>query len=255
MSILILLAHQDDELGILPIVHNLLANNHTINIIFLTDGAAKSQDSLIRNKESIAVLNRFGIKSNHIHFFADFYQILDKHLVENLHSTQQYLMQYLKDYDITPDMVISHAWEGGHPDHDAGHLLALSVAKEFEILHNCYQFYFYNNQSWSMMGPVRLFHPLRQTLDYVTKFGVMNGIRYFNSYWLYKTQRFSMLWMVPALFSQYVIKRKCSMYLTDIRDIQLVPHKGILRYERNAFYSQHEFFVHARGFINDLSGI
>lgn len=253
MNILILLAHQDDELGLLPIIHDLYSKNHTINIIFLTNGAAKHRDPFIRNQESITVLNKFGIKLQNIHFFGSNYRILDKHLVENLYYTRQRLLQYLNDYNINPHMVICQAWEGGHPDHDAGHLLALSIAKKFNILHNCYQFYFYNSQSWSIVGKIKLFNPLRCTLTPKTKhFSSMNGIRYFNSYWLYKSQRFAILWMLPAIFIEYIVKRRCTIYQVDIKNIQVAPHEGILRYEKNNFYSKHDFFMYAKSFINEL---
>ena len=125
---LILAAHQDDEtigasvpLWLFP----------RAAVVYVTDGApretslrtafhAESREGYghIRREETIRALAHVGVPPERIYWLG----CIDQEAVNNIPSLVNKLVDIL--LDLSPDVMITHAYEGGHPDHDAVSLIA-----------------------------------------------------------------------------------------------------------------------------------
>jgi LmbE family N-acetylglucosaminyl deacetylase len=119
---LIVAAHPDDEvIGAAA----LLSRLHCVDVLYVTDGAPRNgrfpgftnrlEYAATRRRESAAVLEILGNKST-----GRWLGIPDQEVTTLIADFAQQLVDILVNYHI----VVTHAYEGGHPDHDA---TALSV--------------------------------------------------------------------------------------------------------------------------------
>jgi LmbE family N-acetylglucosaminyl deacetylase len=119
---LIVAAHPDDEvIGAAA----LLSRLHCVDVLYVTDGAPRNgrfpgftnrlEYAATRRRESAAVLEILGNKST-----GRWLGIPDQEVTTLIADFAQQLVEILVNYQI----VVTHAYEGGHPDHDA---TALSV--------------------------------------------------------------------------------------------------------------------------------
>src|SRR5882724_6645887 len=120
MRILFVFAHQDDEIAAAPRIRRAVAAGDEIACAFLTDG----KNPIIRDEESRRALVSLGVTD--IAFIGSENQIADGTLVENLDRS----LMLLSARADRADEVWTLAWEGGHQDHDAAHLVALAFARQ-----------------------------------------------------------------------------------------------------------------------------
>jgi LmbE family N-acetylglucosaminyl deacetylase len=126
--VLLLAAHPDDEtigasafLGRLP----------NTTVVYLTDGAPRDRQlwsaggnhtreeyARIRRKEAETALRLLGILPGRIQYLG----AIDQESVFQLHDLTEALLDLL--YKQQPDILITHSYEGGHPDHDSAALVA-----------------------------------------------------------------------------------------------------------------------------------
>jgi LmbE family N-acetylglucosaminyl deacetylase len=99
-------------------------------IIFLTDGAprdvalrspdatgSRSEYMHLRSKEAAAALQIAGVGWNRVNWCG----IVDQEAIFEVMPQALHLARVLRE--IRPDVVITHPYEGGHPDHDAAALI------------------------------------------------------------------------------------------------------------------------------------
>ena len=127
MTTVFLFAHQDDELGVFHEIAEARSRGEVVYCIYLTNGAWGGADSEQRNNESRTVLRKLKVSEDHIMFLGSEFGIEDSRLVEQLEMTWNLLLDRIGELGPI-DRVVMHAWEGGHPDHDAGYLLGLALA-------------------------------------------------------------------------------------------------------------------------------
>ncbi len=138
---LLLLPHYDDECA----AAGLLQRLRDVTVLFLTNSApmdpffwgsygSPELYSSIRRQESRQGLALAGVSrvmeiGEYLRGQSPHDQQLHQHLPSVLAACRQIVRS------LGPDTVLSPAYEGGHPDHDAGSFLASRLAKQFAVAH------------------------------------------------------------------------------------------------------------------------
>jgi LmbE family N-acetylglucosaminyl deacetylase len=175
LTTLFLFAHQDDEIGAYHAIRETITAGNRAVCAYLTDGGLSGSPHC-RNAEATAALLELGVAAGDIHFIGETVAVGDGQLVEKLEVALDALRALANKFAI--DEVVMHAWEGGHHDHDAVHLVGLALASELCVLSASFQFPLYRPPSgrWVLRfartlganGPVkRLPIPPRQRLRYL----------------------------------------------------------------------------------------
>lgn len=134
-----LLAHPDDEFAIFPWLSSAVREGREVLCVWLTDGGWGGQSTARRRRESVAVLTGLGLDPSSLHFLGEECGIADGSLYLNLDSAFEALKEVVGDSG--PSELLMPAWEGGHHDHDALHLLGLRLSGDFKTSPRQYSLY------------------------------------------------------------------------------------------------------------------
>lgn len=124
----LLVAHPDDEtIGASACLWRL----RHCTVVFLTDGAprdpalrspratgSRARYARMRHDEAIAAMSLAGVTPDRILFLGG----VDQEAIHEIAILAERFASLL--LEIQPDIIITHAYEGGHPDHDAAALIA-----------------------------------------------------------------------------------------------------------------------------------
>lgn len=243
-----LFAHQDDEFGVFAEIERCVSQGDRVTAIYLTSGEASGNGSPERNAESREVLYRLGVEPEEIYFIGEQLHVPDGKLVEHLSVVLTGLLA-LGERIGRGDALYLLAWEGGHQDHDAAHLVGLALAKVWECQQSCWQFTLYTGAS--LPGPCfRLFAPLlanglihRQAISWQQR------LRFIRYCFLYPSQRKTWIGLFPFFLCHQLVWGTQILQLCSPKRVCQPPHPGRLLYERRGFYNQNEFFRQAQPFI------
>lgn len=228
-------AHQDDELAAASRIRLARASGDEVTCVYLTDGAIRVA-SEIRDAESRRVLQSLGVGD--VRFLGSRERIPDGALPEHMDRALELLDREIGH----ADEVVTLAWEGGHQDHDAAHLVAAVFAARRGV--RCVEMPLYNGDG--VPGPFfRVQHPIgdgwrARRIPLREKLANAFLARH------YRSQRSTWLALLPlALLAP-------SRELT--RDVDLgraaaPPHRGALLYERRFRYPWPRFESFARPFL------
>lgn len=246
---LIILAHQDDEIAIYPQIKRLIEHKHRVWVAYLTTGTLDASHSVERTGESIKNLLALGVNECQIRFLGDDYAIADKTLCRNLELAADGLLQLAKRIGVLSD-IYTLAWEGGHPDHDAAHLVGVFLAQQLQLLDNCYQFSLYNGADLAWFRRVRLFYPLREN-GRIQSYRISWHMRYVGLKLTlgYNSQKKVLVWLFPLLLYHYVFDGRQHLQGVSLKRLLQKPHELHLRYEQNKFYSYLQFRHEVDGFV------
>jgi len=136
LRIAVLAAHPDDEtIG----ASALLAHAKHPLVIFLTDGAPRDQKlwspdfhgergeyADVRRREAVAALSHAGIGAEQLCWLG----AIDQEAIFVVHDLVEGLSELLAQH--RPDVLITHPYEGGHPDHDTAALVAWLAGAQFD---------------------------------------------------------------------------------------------------------------------------
>jgi len=128
LQVAVLAAHPDDEtIG----ASALLARFPAAHIIYLTDGAPRNQHlwpptmqgsredyAELRRREAVNALAHAGISDEQIFWLGG----VDQEAIFEARALAASLAEFLRQHRL--NLVITHSYEGGHPDHDAAALVA-----------------------------------------------------------------------------------------------------------------------------------
>jgi len=128
LQIAVLAAHPDDEtIG----ASSWLARFPSTTVLYLTDGAprdsklwspefrgARAEYASLRRAEAGRALHIAGVSPRHIHWLG----AVDQEAILSAGDLARSLAELLTRLE--PDILITHPYEGGHPDHDTGSLIA-----------------------------------------------------------------------------------------------------------------------------------
>jgi len=130
---LVIVAHPDDEsVGAGALIQRM----HEVAVVFCTDGGPRDryfwssygtrQDYVrVRHQEAELAAKIGGVKK--LNFFSIPDQELHKYLLDALTQLEQLVGEF------RPDAILTHAYEGGHPDHDCCAFLSHILAAQYQL--------------------------------------------------------------------------------------------------------------------------
>ena len=233
-------AHQDDEYGLLPVIEELAFGGGMAVCLYLTNGASAGVSSQRRNEESLAVLGRMGVTTEDVHFVGERQDIADgqlyRHLETAYHAASEIVARYPRF-----DSVYVLAWEGGHQDHDAAHLVGLALARSLGLLDHTRQFSLYNGFElpWILFrvlaplrenGPVSAWPiPWRKRLSYAFRCRS------------YPSQLGTWVGLFPLMLINLVFTGSQRLQPVSLERLRAKPHPGPMLYERRGVLSYERF--------------
>ncbi|WP_159079897.1 PIG-L deacetylase family protein [Methyloceanibacter sp. wino2] len=247
MTTVFVFAHQDDDFGVFHEIADAVARKERVVCIYLTNGAWAGVTPQQRNMESLTVLTSLGVNTEAIKFLGTELDIPDGSLVENLDRCWDKLLSEVETLeDVT--RVIVPAWEGGHHDHDAAHLVGLALARHLNVLEESRQYPFYRAPTlgfWlSFAAPLEANGPAtlrpmgwRERLDYLLL------LRH------YRSQGSVMLKLAPQLAWSYLTKGDQALQPLNPRRALEAPMERPLLYETWGLCTYERFRTHADPFI------
>lgn len=230
--VLFIFAHQDDEYSAAPWIVEELESGASVTCLYLTEGAARVGPD-IRDAESRAVLRLLGVERDQIAFLSGRRgRIADLKLAMRCEEGLEMIDRWREKSAFVPHRIYAPSYEGGHPDHDAAHVIAAIVAADLAILHETWHFSLYN----AYRLPRPLFWSLRQLPSrQAVRFPHMSlGKRWWTSAlcWRYRSQWTTWMGLFPgALLERAILCRECVVRF-DLKRLSLRPHPGELLYER-----------------------
>jgi LmbE family N-acetylglucosaminyl deacetylase len=233
---LFLFAHQDDEFGVFHRIEECVRNGLRVHCAYFTDGATANASATRRNAESLAVLQRLGVRAEDVAFAGQEAGISDACLPDRLPAAHAWLRSWLAQFGRIDSMHVT-AWEGGHHDHDALHALAVIVAHDLGLLGRLYQFALYNAHG--------CIHPFFNALTVLPENGLPKSqriplrarLRYLRLCAAYPSQTSTWIGLFPFVALRYLVRGMQDLQPVSADRIGTQPHPGSLYYERRAFYT------------------
>jgi LmbE family N-acetylglucosaminyl deacetylase len=239
---LFLFPHPDDEFAVAQPLADLRARGAAVHCVYLTDGGYGGQATDRRRGESLRVLAALGVDAAAVEFHA----FTDGRLHDSLEPALAALMQSRQR--LPPlDRLYFPAWEGGHQDHDAAHLLGVALASVAGV--EARQFPLY--QGAGLPGPLfRVMAPLRAngTSD-VRTLSVGERIAQLRRCLAYPSQWKSWIGLWPLLAWHLLVDGRFHLQPVSRERVRERPHAGALLFERRGFLTASEFAASAEPFI------
>jgi hypothetical protein len=182
-------------------------------------------------------LTSLGVPAAHIHFIGT--GIPDGALVHHLDSA----LERLASMEATD--VCCLAWEGGHQDHDASHLVAAAFARGRGVFGRTREMPLYR----ASYGPFfRVMSPAGGGWER-RKISRAEGLRIAALTWRYQSQRRSWIGLFPEAFLKLAVFRRELTRPIDIVRLRKWPHEGTLFYERRFRFPRQRFADASASFI------
>jgi LmbE family N-acetylglucosaminyl deacetylase len=238
---LFVFAHQDDEYAAIPWILEEVAHGTAVACLYLTDGGSRV-DPAVRDAESRNVLQELGVR---VESFAivrtERGRIADRELAARSCEAVDAIEGWIERSSFAPQRLYAPSYEGGHPDHDAAHLVAAVVAAQRAIFDEAWHFSLYN----AYRCPRPFFATMRQL---PTAMASRRAAMPFWTRWTttllcrrYRSQWRTWLGLFPgALYERAIVHRE-SVVAFDAGRLCERPHAGELLYER-LFDTRYEDF-------------
>jgi len=229
--VLFVLAHQDDEVFFSARIEHEARLGHEVWCAFLTDGSGRGVDPRLRNDESRRVLTRLGVPTDRMLFAGGRGSAPDGELPRHLESSLAGLCGALDG--LTVHRVFTAAYEGGHQDHDAAHLVALAFARRRGILSRTWETSLYNGcgTPWRFF---RVLHPLPGAPRHrrTRRLPLVSAWRHALLPASYPSQWRSWAGLWPGYLIERAVLRRETLQCVDPRRVRGRPHPGSPLYER-----------------------
>lgn len=244
MHALFVFAHQDDEIAAAARIGHLVRSGATITCVYLTNGEGRGAPSAVRDEESRRVLTRLGVDLARVSFAGSRERIPDGALVEHLDRALALLEACVTE---PVDEVWCLAWEGGHQDHDASHLVAVAFAARRGLLDRTFELPLYRRHrllTFQTLAPLRIGKPWT-----ARPIGLREALRILALCRFYPSQRTSWLGLLPTAIVRLVTERCEWSRAVDVTRLVQKPHAGALLYEKRFGVPWPQFEKHARAFM------
>lgn len=133
-NVLFLLAHPDDDLFVRPLIER----SRGAVVAYVAAETARTNGR--RRREALGALAALGLDAERVLFPGEAANARDGRVIARLDAVFDALRAALAKLDGQVGSIVTHAWEGGHPDHDAAHLVALKLARGLGVAdtsHGC----------------------------------------------------------------------------------------------------------------------
>ena len=244
---LFLFAHNDDEFFVLPAIDAEIASGHRVVCVYTTDGTAHGKDPTIRLLESRAVLCSRGVKEEDIVPLGTQLGVRDGASFRSMAQLWEALLARSLGWRIANLYVLG--WEGGHADHDAGHLLGVALAKLNGV--DVYEFSLYNG--YKTIGP------LFRCMTLIPAAGETKVVSVSRSgalLWIlsarhYVSQRRTFAGLIGFCLPQILVRRALKLRRVGVNNYHCPPHIGKLLYESRFNVPHREFISATSWFIRE----
>jgi LmbE family N-acetylglucosaminyl deacetylase len=230
---LFLFAHQDDEFGVFAQIEQELQEGRRVCCIYATDGAATAISN-VRDAESRAVLQRLGVLAGDIIFIGRQLGISDGQLHRHTDVLKQWLNSF---FNLHRKLYVCFvpAWEGGHPDHDLLHAIAIELLNSKKNIVNIWQYSLYNGRN--CFGPFfRLCSPLPENGPVKrSRISWPDRLRYVRLCLAYPSQWRTWIGLFPFACVHYFLVGVQQLQRVDQTRLSQPPHAQPLYYERRGF--------------------
>ena len=215
--------------------------------VYLTNGAWREVSPDSRNAESSAALAHLGVPGEQIRFLGTELGIPDSALVEHLERCWTELT-VLADHIGKIDRVVMHAWEGGHHDHDAAHLLGLALASRCRVLEASRQFPLYRAPGGrfrvTYAAPLPANGPTERTpIPWKSRFAHLARLRF------YPSQMKTIVKLSPWMAWDYLTDGCQKLQPVSLRRVAEPPSTRPMLYETWKLYTYDAFNRHAAEFV------
>lgn len=233
---LFLFAHQDDEFGVFQKLMDEQQQGHRVCCAYLTDGGFGGVSPVRRNEESLAVLQKFGVKEPDVSFAGQALSIPDGQLHGQLDAAARWIDAWLTGFPNITTIYVP-AWEGGHHDHDALHAIVVLVAQMRGLLGQVRQFSLYNGyecvgQFFKVLTPLSLNgKPERTPIAW------RDRLRFLAYCLSYSSQAKAWLGLFPFVLLHYLTRGEQVLQSVSLERIRQRPHAGALYYESRRFFT------------------
>lgn len=253
MTALFLFAHQDDEVGVFHCIEKERRLGQRVVCCILTDGGFGGVSPDARNRESLAVLTDLGVAAGDVRFIGASAGIHDQHLHESLGEAHALLSEAIASFREDIRTIYAPAWEGGHPDHDATHLIARKLASSLPQGCDVWQFPLYHGENCT--GPLfRVLSPLEGNGQVICEPipWIKRGQYLMLAATRYPSVLGTWLGLLPFIFWRYLVSGVQSLQRAD-QPLHR-PHPGRLYYEKRGFAHFESFWEATAAFRASLPG-
>jgi LmbE family N-acetylglucosaminyl deacetylase len=241
---LFLFAHQDDEYGVFQRILDCRRRGLRVACAYLTDGATASASAATRNAESLAVLGQLGVAAGDIAFAGLETGIgdgrLPHHLAPGAAWLERWFGRWLECCGAVDSLHVP-AWEGGHHDHDAVHVLGVTAAAQRGWLARSWQYPLY--QAAGLPGSImlRVMAPLPANGP-VTSWPIAwpARLRFLRYCLAYPSQRRIWAWLFPHVLAHYLRHGVQALQPVSLARLGERPHPGPLYYEKRKLFTWNE---------------
>lgn len=244
--ILFLLAHPDDEFACSMWIRDLVRSGARVECAYLTDGGFGGQATLRRERESLRALARLGVEEGRVRFLGRECGLVDGTLPDRLPEAWQAALAWASAGAV-PARIVVPAWEGGHQDHDACHLVGLALCHRLGVPGE--QIPLYTGEA--LPGPwFRVLHPLEANGP-VAAYQARPGERLAAVALClgYVSQWRTWLGLLPFLAWRMLVSGRFPRQPVAHARVFEPPHAGRPLYERRGFYRYATFRDRADTFI------
>jgi LmbE family N-acetylglucosaminyl deacetylase len=243
-----LLAHQDDEFGVFFAIEEAVRRGERVVCLYLTDGGYGAQRTDRRCAESLAVLRSLGVDAADVHFLGVAEGYPDGGLYARLDDALAAVETALAPLG-TPRALYMHAWEGGHQDHDAVHLIGATYAARSGLLGVSRQFTLY--RAAENLLKLALFAPLAENGSVAGEpISGASRLRYLRHSLAYPSQWKTWVVLFPLLAHAYWTEPNQKTQGLSTARLLARPHAGVLLYERRGYLRYEDFRAAADAFLH-----
>ena len=253
-NIFFIFSHQDDEFGLFNIIEKATKKQKNVFVIYLTSGLkTKNQNNknkqLQRDKESLKVLLKLGVRRNNIFFLGKKLNIPVYYLYKNLNIVYQEIKNFLKNHQ-GKHIIYTHSWEGGNEDHDACFVIVKKIIHQNFKIVKAFEFSQYHNYKTKILPfKVQNFISDKKKI-YRTKIKFNDKIKYIHYLFNYISQLYIWLPIFPFVIMRILMNDYGNLKMIKKNLIIKKPHKGTLLYEK---LRKKKYTYFKKYFINFLS--